>query len=122
MELRDARECGHEERIRKIVARREDDALQIHRARHENQPRQRDADVLQLFGKRCTTRCAVAFTGQIHRRAPAPMTTKPRAHAFSERIDIPVDAQHLLSRIFARGNRIAGMRRIDENEIEMLEP
>ena len=50
------------------------------------------------------------------------MPPKPRAHAFGEGIDVAVDAQHPLSRVFAGGNRIAGVRRIYENEIEVLEP
>ena len=50
------------------------------------------------------------------------MASEPRANAFGQRVDVAIDAQHLLARVFARGDRIAGVRRIDEYEIEMLEP
>src|SRR5438094_5172304 len=50
------------------------------------------------------------------------MAPEPRAHAVSERIDVAVDAQHLLARFLTGGDRVARMCGIDEHEVEVLEP
>ncbi len=50
------------------------------------------------------------------------MADEPDADALDERVDIAVDAQHLLACLLAGRDRVAGVRRVDEDEIEVLEP
>ena len=50
------------------------------------------------------------------------MTSEPRPNAFGQRIGVAVDAQHFLARVLAGGHRITGVRRVDEHQIEVLEP
>ena len=120
--LRDVGEGRQEQRVRQVVERREDDALQVHRARDQDQPRERDAGALQLVGHRRAARRAVALAGEIDRRAPALVARQPDAHHLGQRGDVAVDREHLLARLGARRRRPAGVRRIDEDQVEVLEP
>jgi hypothetical protein len=47
---------------------------------------------------------------------------QPLADHVAQAGDVAVDRQHLLARVVARGDRVAGVRRIDEHEVEVLEP
>src|ERR1700751_887310 len=67
-------------------------------------------------------RGAVAFAGEVQRRAPSPVPAEPGTDALGERVDVAVHAQHLLARLLAHRHRVTGVRRIHEHEVEMLEP
>ena len=120
--MRDVGECRQKKRIRQVVRRREDDALQIHRARDQDETGESDSRALQLVGERGATRRAVAFAGQVDCRAPALVTRQPDPHYVGQRGDVTIDRQQLLARVEAGGGGPSGMRWIDEDEVEMFEP
>ena len=120
--LRDVGESWQEQRIRQVVGRGEDQRLQVHGAGHQDQAAERRADALQLVGQRRTARRAVAFAGQVQRRAPALVARQPEPHDLGQRLDIAIHRQHLLARGLAGGDGPAGVRRVDEDEVEVFEP
>ena len=122
MVLRHAGESRQEQRVRQVVVRREDDALQVHRAGDEDQAGEGDAEALQPVGERRAAGRAVAFAGEVDRRVPALVLAEPGAHHLGQRLDVAVDAEQLVARLLARGDRVAGVRRVDEDQVEVLEP
>ena len=120
--LGDSRERRQVQSVRQVVARLEHDGLQVHRARDQDQAGERHALLRQLVGDGRAARGAVALAGQVDRRGPALVARQPLADHFREAGHVAVHRQHLLARVVARGDRVAGVRRIDEHEVEMLEP
>jgi hypothetical protein len=72
--------------------------LQVHRARHQDQPRQRQPVVEQLVGQRRAAGGAVAFAGQVERRAEAAVGGQPAAQYLGQRLDVAVDRELSLAR------------------------
>ena len=121
--LRDVGERRQEQRIRQVVERREDDALQVHRARDQDQPRQRDARALTAcrpWPRRASCRSS---RRQIDAASSSACGASARARITSVSAATSPSTESIFLRASAlRRRRPAGVRRIDEDEVEVLEP
>ena len=109
------------ERVRQVIAMVEDQALQVHRAGHQDRAAERQAQLEHGQGHAGAARRAIAFAAQVQRRGGAAVAHQPKAHHLGEHSDVAVGGQGFLARRLAGGERPAGVRRVDEHEVEVLQ-